>query len=107
MAASPAVQNAPSTEALQEEARQLRRLIIEMTTAAGSGHPSSSFSAVEIVAALYCAGLLRHDPKNPHWPDRDRFIVSKGHAVPALYAVLARRGYFPQEQVMTLRQLGS
>jgi transketolase len=64
-------------------------------------------SAVEIATALYFGGILRHDPKNPHWPQRDRFILSKGHAAPLLYAVLAEAGYFPVEQLATLRQLGS
>jgi transketolase len=78
-----------------------------MTTEAGSGHPSSSLSATEFVTALYFGGFLRHDPKNPHWPDRDRFILSKGHAAPVLYAALAQAGYFPHDLIMTLRKLGS
>src|SRR4051812_8401126 len=78
-----------------------------MTTEAGSGHPSSSLSATEFVTALYFGGFLRHDPKNPHWPDRDRFILSKGHAAPVLYAALAEAGYFPHDEIMTLRKLGS
>ena len=98
---------ATTTDALRAEARRLRCLIVDMTTAAGSGHPSSSFSSVEILTALFFDGILRHDPKNPHWPDRDRFILSKGHGVPALYAVLAERGYFPETELQTLRQLGS
>jgi transketolase len=99
--------SALSVEALREQARLTRRHIIEMTTAAGSGHPSSAFSATEILVALYFGGILRHDPANPRWPDRDRFVLSKGHGVPGLYAVLAERGYFPLEEIMTLRQLGS
>jgi transketolase len=78
-----------------------------MTTEAGSGHPSSSLSATEMVTALYFGGFLKHDPKNPHWPDRDRFILSKGHAAPVLYAALGQSGYFPHEEIMTLRKLGS
>src|SRR3954462_15519945 len=78
-----------------------------MTTEAGSGHPSSSLSATEMVTALYFGGFLRHDPKNPHWPDRDRFILSKGHAAPVLYAAMAEAGYFPKDEIMTLRKLGS
>src|SRR4051812_18694479 len=78
-----------------------------MTTEAGSGHPSSSLSAVEVVTALYFGGFLRHDPKDPHGPDRDRFILSKGHAAPVLYSALAEAGYFPKDQLMTLRKLGS
>ena len=96
-----------SVEQLKEKARLLRKYIIEMTTEAGSGHPSSSFSCTEIVTALYFGGILRHDPKNPTWPDRDRFIMSKGHAVPALYAAMAENGYFPVDQLKTLRKLGS
>jgi transketolase len=92
---------------LQAKAKAIRRHIITSTTAAGSGHPTSSMSAVEIATALYFGGILRHDPKNPHWPQRDRFILSKGHAAPLLYAVLAEAGYFPVEQLATLRQLGS
>jgi transketolase len=92
---------------LQARARSIRRGIITSTTTAGSGHPTSSLSAVEIAVALYFGGYLRHDPKNPKWSDRDRFILSKGHAAPLLYAVLAEAGYFPREQLATLRKLGS
>ena len=92
---------------LSDLARRLRREVLEMTTAAGSGHPSSSFSAVEILTALYFGGVLRYDPQNPHWPGRDRFILSKGHAAPILYAVLAEAGYFPKDELNTLRQYGS
>jgi len=92
---------------LTDLARTLRREVLEMTTAAGSGHPSSSFSAVEILSVLYFGGILRYDSKNPHWPERDRFILSKGHAAPILYAVLAEAGYFPTSELNTLRQLGS
>jgi transketolase len=98
---------AQSIEQLKETARVMRKQILEMTTEAGSGHPSSSFSCTEIVAALYFGGLMRHDPRNPKWPERDRFILSKGHAVPAQYAAMALAGYFPVEQLMTLRKLGS
>ncbi|HEY3078650.1 MAG TPA: transketolase [Chloroflexota bacterium] len=92
---------------LREKARLIRREIIESSTTAGSGHPSSSLSAVELLVGLYFSGVLRYDPKNPTWPDRDRFILSKGHATPLLYAILAEAGYFPVEQLSTLRQLGS
>ena len=98
---------ANNLDALLARAKSLRQDILKMTTEAGSGHPSSSLSAVEIVTALYFGGFLRHDPKNPHWPDRDRFILSKGHAAPVLYAALAQSGYFPHEDIMTLRKLGS
>lgn len=96
-----------SIEELKETSRLLRKYIVESTTEAGSGHPSSSFSCTEIIAALYFGGIMRHDPKNPTAPDRDRFILSKGHAVPAQYAAMAVAGYFPVEDLLTLRKLGS
>lgn len=77
-----------------------------MTVKAGSGHPAGSLSAVEILLALYFK-YLRHNPQNPRWEDRDRFILSKGHAAPALYAVLAECGYFPIDELWTLRRIGS
>ena len=92
---------------LKAFAKQMRRDIVTMTTEAGSGHPSSSLSTVEVLTALYAGGVMRHDPKNPHWPERDRFILSKGHAAPALYAALAQCGYFPREWLHTLRKIGS
>ena len=76
------------------------------TTKAGSGHPSTSLSMVEIITVLYFGGVLRYDPAAPHDPDRDRFILSKGHGAPGLYAVLAEAGYFPIEDLPTLRKLG-
>lgn len=97
----------PSLADLKDKARTIRKEIITSTTKAGSGHPTSSLSAVEIAAALYFGGVLRYDARNPHWPRRDRFILSKGHAAPLLYAVLAEAGYFPREELDTLRQLGS
>ena len=87
-------------------ARRLRCHIISMIGKAGSGHPGGSLSAVEIVTALYF-GLLQHKPKDPQWSDRDRFILSKGHAAPLLYAALAECGYFPVDELLTLRQLNS
>ncbi len=94
-------------DSLQARAKVIRADIVRSTTAAGSGHPSSSLSAVEVLTVLYFGGFLKYDPKNPRWPDRDRFILSKGHAAPVLYAVLAEAGYFPKEQLLTLRKLGS
>lgn len=94
-------------ERLTDLARKLRRDVLEMTSEAGSGHPSSSFSAVELLSALYFGGVLQYDPKRPHWPERDRFILSKGHAAPILYAILAEAGYFPKSELNTLRKLGS
>src|SRR5438132_14337960 len=86
--------------------KRMRRTAIEMITEAGSGHPGGSLSAVEIVATLFF-DVLRHDPENPKWPDRDRFILSKGHACPVLYSAMAETGYTPKELLNTLRQLGS
>jgi transketolase len=87
-------------------AKKIRRHIIEMITAAKSGHPGGSLSAVELVTTLYF-DHLRHDPKNPKWPDRDVFILGKGHAAPVLYAAMAEAGYCPVDQLTTLRKMGS
>ncbi|MCM8800916.1 MAG: transketolase [Candidatus Omnitrophica bacterium] len=91
---------------LENKAKEIRRLIIQMLANAGSGHPGGSLSATDLITALYFA-VLRHDPKNPHWPQRDRFHMSKGHCCPLWYAVLAESGYFPKEKLFTLRKLGS
>lgn len=93
-------------EQLREKATLLRRDIVEMITAAASGHPGGSLSAADLITALYFK-VLRHKPSDPEWADRDRFILSKGHGAPALYAALARAGYFPVEDLKTLRKLGS
>ena len=87
-------------------AKRLRRHIITMTGKAGSGHPGGSLSAVEILTTLYFK-VLRHKPLDPKWPDRDRFVLSKGHAAPLLYATLAECGYFPVAELLTLRQMDS
>lgn len=92
---------------LKEIADRLRVDVVEMTTAAGSGHPGGSLSSADLMAVLYFGGVMRHDPKNPAWEDRDRFVLSKGHVAPVLYAALAESGYFPVEELMTLRKLGS
>ena len=97
----------PSFSAFQERAKSIRRGIITSTTTAGSGHPTSSLSSVEIAVTLFFGDFIRYNLKNPTWPQRDRFILSKGHAAPLLYAVLAEVGYFPKEQLATLRQIGS
>ena len=100
----------PRTESraqLEAVARRIRRDIVTSTTRAGSGHPSTSLSMVEIVTVLYFGGVLRYDPAEAHHPERDRFILSKGHGAPGLYAVLAEAGYFPVEDLSTLRRLGS
>jgi transketolase len=87
-------------------ARELRRDIIQTIYTAGSGHPGGSLSELEILIALYFR-VMRYDAGNPTWPDRDRFILSKGHASPGFYAVLSRAGYFPREELSTFRQLNS
>ena len=91
---------------LEAQAAQIRQDVVSMIHAAGAGHPGGSLSAVEMVTALYFH-VLRIDPEKPDWPDRDRFILSKGHACPVLYAALARRGYFDPALLSTLRQYHS
>ena len=91
---------------LETVARELRRNVIKMTYTAASGHPGGSLSEIEILTALYFRVLV-HDPMNPAWPERDHFILSKGHACPGLYVVLARCGYFPEEELWSFRQLDS
>ena len=101
---SPATQSVkPDLDAMRRTARHLRAVILRMIAKAGSGHPGGSLSMVELLVGLYWH-KLRHDPKRPDWPDRDLFLLSKGHGVPALYAVLAELGYFPKEELMTLRR---
>ena len=92
---------------LEEIAKKLRSDIVRSTTEAGSGHPSTSLSMVELMTVLYFGGVLRYDTSAPHDPDRDRFVLSKGHGAPGLYAVLAEAGYFPTDDLMTLRKMGS
>lgn len=87
-------------------ARDMRVDIIRMIETAGSGHPGGSLSIIDILTVLYWK-FLKHDPKKPDWPERDRFILSKGHACPALYAVMAQRGYFDKSLLSTLRKLDS
>ncbi len=91
---------------LREMARNIRVDVIKMTNAAGSGHPGGSMSAAEIFSVLYF-NIMNHKPENPEWEDRDVFILSKGHCCPGLYSAMARSGYFPVEELMTLRKLGS
>ncbi len=92
---------------VEASAARMRMDIVEMIAAAGSGHPGGSLSAADIVATLYFGDVLRHDPNDPDWPERDRFILSKGHAGPVLYAALAEAGYFGRDHLATLRKLGS
>ena len=100
-------QNQPlSLKELEAVARRLRRDIVTMIGAANSGHPGGSLSCVEILTALFFR-TMNVDPRDPCQPDRDRFILSKGHAAPALYATLAEKGFFPTEELLTLRQIGS
>jgi transketolase len=91
---------------LERMANKIRLHVIEMTSAAGSGHPGGSLSSAELFAALYFK-ILRHDPKDPEWEGRDKFILSKGHVAPGLYAALAEAGYFPVDELLTLRKIGS
>lgn len=91
---------------LEAIARHCRVEIIRMLAHAGSGHPGGSLSVIDLVVALLF-DRMRHDPRRPDWPERDRLVLSKGHAVPALYAAMARAGYFPPESLVTLRRLGS
>ncbi len=100
----PTVTSAPAD--LKSLTKQMRLDIIRMIEAAGNGHPGGSLSIIDILTVLYWK-FLKHDPKKPEWSERDRFILSKGHACPALYAVMAYRGYFPKELLMTLRKLDS
>ena len=106
MAVAQTVTRSSEIARLQEIAARMRIDIIEMLAKAGSGHPGGSLSAIDILTCLYFS-RMRYDPNRPDWPERDRFILSKGHAVPALYAVMAEAGYFPRQELMTLRRLNS
>src|SRR5262245_27774915 len=103
---APATGETPSVEELERYATVLRMHCVSMLAVAKSGHLDSSLSAADIVTALYFR-VLRHDPANPDWPERDRFVLSKGHAAPIQYAALAEHGYFPVEDLQGLRQIGS
>jgi len=96
----------PTIEELDRWATMLRAECVRMLAVAKSGHLDSSLSAADVVAALYYR-VLRHDPTNPEWPERDRFVLCKGHAAPIQYAALAHHGYFPLEDLMGLRQIGA
>ena len=97
----------PDFSAVQAMAARMRIDIVEMIGEAKSGHPGGSLSAADIVATLFFGDVLNHDASQPEWPERDRFILSKGHAGPVLYAALAEAGYFGRDQLKTLRKLGS
>ncbi|MBU4376503.1 MAG: transketolase [Candidatus Omnitrophica bacterium] len=96
----------PSIDELNKKAKEIRRTVLKMLTEASSGHTGGSLSVVEIIISLYYC-KMRHDPKNPGWQGRDRLVLSKGHACPTLYAVLAECGYFPKTELMTLRKFGT
>ncbi len=91
---------------LEGKAKEIRRLIVKMISKAGSGHPGGSLSSTDLITALFFS-VLKHDPRNPLWEERDRFHMSKGHCCPLWYAVLANSGYFSEDKLMTLRQFGS
>ena len=94
------------TKKLQRIAENIRLGVVRSIEAAQSGHPGGSLSIADILATLYFK-VMRIDSKNPKWPDRDRFVLSKGHAAPALYATLAEAGFIPKEELLTLRKFGS
>jgi transketolase len=91
---------------LESKANLIRRHIIKMTFTAQSGHPGGSLSYTDVITALFFK-VMKHRPDNPSWEDRDKFVLSKGHAAPAYYAALAESGYFPVDELITLRKLGS
>ena len=95
-----------TSEALCAKAREIRKHVVRMVGAASSGHPGGSLSAADIVTVLYF-NEMNIRPDDPKWPDRDRFVLSKGHAAPVLYAALAEAGYFPVEELITLRRIDS
>ena len=92
---------------LKAMSRTVREDILTMVYKAGSGHPGGSLSATDLMVGLYFGGMMKVDPQNPDWDGRDRFILSKGHVAPVVYSVLARKGFFPVEELGTLRRLGS
>src|SRR5215207_8545564 len=91
---------------LKAIAHQLRIIDLQMIIEAGSGHPGGTLSAADMIAALFFH-KLRLRPEEPDWPDRDRFVLSKGHCIPIVYAAMAKLGYFDEKELMTLRDLGS
>ena len=95
------------TVELEQRANAIRKDIVSMIAEAGSGHPGGSLSCADIMTALYFGGIMKYDAQNPQMEDRDRFVMAKGHAAPALYATLAHAGFFPREELMTLRKLGT
>jgi len=92
---------------MNKMANIIRQDIIKMLNKAGSGHLAGSLGMADVFTALYFSGVLKHNPKRPNWPERDRVVLSNGHICPVLYAILARAGYFPISKLKTLRKLGS
>jgi len=103
----PGIATAADVGSLRELSKELRVQIIETLVEAGSGHPGGSLSEIDMLVCLYFGGILDYRADQPDWPDRDRFILSKGHCTPGYYAVLARAGYFPEKWQHTFRKLGS
>ncbi|MEW9669429.1 transketolase [Ammoniphilus sp. 3BR4] len=95
---------ADKLEQYQEITKKIRRYIVKMTNHAGSGHPGGSLSATELLSVLFFEHM-NVDPQNPNWPDRDTFFLSKGHCTPVYYSVLALKGFFPEEELMTFRDV--
>ena len=93
-------------KSLKDRAKAIRKHVLMMTTEAASGHPGGSLSAIDIITVLYFH-KMSHKPDSPEWEDRDRFVLCKGHAAPALYAALAESGYFPKEELINFRHINS
>ncbi|HEX9008000.1 MAG TPA: transketolase [Patescibacteria group bacterium] len=93
--------------ALAEKANEIRETIIKILTNAGTGHPAGALGSADFWTLLYFGGLIKYDAKNPWWEERDRVVLSAGHYCPVLYTVLAEAGFFPKEELMTLRQINS
>jgi len=93
-------------EGLKRKSNEMRADVLRIVSRANSGHPGGALGMADLLTVLY-AKYLRHDPANPDWPDRDRFVLSNGHACPILYAILADRGYFPREELWSFRKLGA
>lgn len=98
--------SAQKLKQLESQAQAVRKEVVSMIEKAGSGHPAGSLGMADIFVSLYF-GILNHDSQKPHWPDRDRLVLSYGHICPVLYATLAQVGYFPKEELNSLRKLGS